>query len=158
MIATIEKVLASGILIPGLTLIPKQGATTDEIRQEEALIGREFSIHHRIFLEKWNGVDLDVIRIYCCGQSSNRLHRIAGSQFEEISEKGFLAIGSDPAGFVYLENERAEIYSFDTDGGDIAFQAVNLSAFFTDLVFGQNADQFSGADWKEELRARNLLS
>ena len=157
MIEIIEKIIESEILITSLTFIPEKGATPDEIKQEELIIGKKFSIYHKSFLEKWNGIDLDVIRVYCCGNSSDRLNRIADEQFEELTSKGFTAIGSDPAGFIYLENEKAEIHSFDTDGGEIEFQAKNLDFFFTDLVFGQNADKFLGEDWKEVLRSHNLL-
>lgn len=158
MIETIEKVIESKILISGLPFIPERGATLDEIKQEELQISRNFSTYLKTFLEKWNGIDLDVIQIYCCGITSNRIYRIADEQFEELISKGLITIGSDSAGFVYLESEKAEIYSFDTDGGEIVFQAENLEVFFTDLVFGQNADKFLGKKWKEELQTYNLLT
>lgn len=106
---------------------------------------------------KWNGIDLDILRIYCCGKSTNRLGRFSSEQFEEASSKGFISIGSSPAGFIYLENEREEIYSFDTDGGEIEFLAENLESFFTELVFGEKSDEFMGEDWKQELIINGII-
>ena len=158
MIEIIKKVIESEILITSLCLIPEKGASANEIALEESLVSKEFSKYLKCFLEEWNGIDLDVIRIYRCGQSSNRLRRIADEQFEEISTEGFIVIGSDPSGFIYMENEKSEIYSFDTDGGEIEYLAENLDKFFTELVFGKDADKFLGEDWKKELIDKKITN
>jgi hypothetical protein len=157
MIETIERVIKTRILKESLTLIPDKGASLDNIAEEEALVGRKFSIYHKLFLEKWNGIDLEIIRIYCCATPVNRLKRISDEQFKELISNGLMVIGSDPSGFVYLENDKAEIYSLDTDGSEIEFLANNLDIFFADLIFGQNANKFLGDEWKKELINKGII-
>lgn len=154
MIEVIERIIKSDILLTSLTHIPKSGASSEEIKAEESLLNRKFSEDLKRFLMKWNGIDLEILRIYRCGKSTDRLKRFADEQFAESSSAGFIAIGSSPAGFIYLENEKSEIFSFDTDGGDIEFLAENLEVFLTELVFGKRADEFMGEEWKENLRSR----
>jgi hypothetical protein len=151
MIEIIEKAINSKVLIESLILIPKVGATLDEIKEEESLLGKPFSDYHKTLLRKWNGMDLDIIRIYCCGKPSNRIKRIFEEQINQLNSQGFIVFGSDPSGFIYLENDKAEIFSFDTDGGELEFLAKNLDEFFTNLVFGVHSDKFLGEDWKNSL-------
>jgi SMI1-KNR4 cell-wall len=157
MIETIEKVIEARVLIESLMLVPDKGATSDEIKQEELLIGVTFSKYYKSFLERWNGIDLDIIRIYGCGDSLNRIRRISNEQTEELALQKLIVFGSDPSGFIYVENEKGEIFSFDSDGGELEFLSKNLNIFFADLVFGKDSNRFMGDDWKKELLEKGVI-
>lgn len=156
-VAVIEKVLQSPLLSPGLTLVPPDGATDAELAEEEGLLPRPLSEQHRRLLHRWNGIDLEVIRFFGCGQAIEGIGRLSTAQLKPDSGDGLLVVGSDPSGFIYLETSMGRIYSFDTDGGDLDEDAAGLDDFIGRVVFGKDAASFGGEDWLEALRSAGLV-
>jgi hypothetical protein len=68
-----------------------------------------------------------------------------------------LVLGSDPSGFLYLEDPGGQIGSFDTKGGGYVVRASGLGDFISRLVFGAGAAEFAGPDWADELARAGLL-
>ena len=157
-VATIERVLAAGVLEPGLVTVASRGATQDELAAEAATLDRRLSADHRAILERWNGLDLDVVRLYGCGQVENGLRRLAAEQRSWPELRGMLVFGSDPAGFIYAESESGEVWTVDTKGGGDRPCAPNIGAFITDYVFGSRAASFGGAEWSASLARAGLLA
>jgi hypothetical protein len=143
--------------MPGLLYVPAEGATAEMIAEEERAMGRRLSPQHVAVLRRWNGLDLEVLRLYGCGDLPPRIRRLAENQRLDGWEVEGTVIGSDPAGFMYVEDDAGNILSLDHDGGDIKILAADIDDFFGRLVFGEDAHLFAGDDWKEELRSHGLL-
>jgi len=62
-VARILSVLDSGLLTPQLMIVPTRGATADEIRKEQVLLGRPLCADHVEILRRWNGIGLEVVRL-----------------------------------------------------------------------------------------------
>ena len=155
-IEILSKVIRSGILQEELTTIPERGATSEEIAGEELLLDRSLSEQHKDILRKWNGLDLDVLRLFGCGQSE--IPRISHFQFDFPGRPpGCVVIGSDPSGFLYFEDGRGNIWSCDTDGGSTNLLAKDLNDFFSRLVFGRDASRFAGDEWAEDIRKAGII-
>ena len=158
-VAKIQSVLDSGLLTPELTVVPKTGATADDIRTEQLLLERPLCSDHAELLRRWNGIVLDVVRLYGCGENASEVGRLSAAQIEaEFCAEGLLVVGSDPAGFAYLQAADQRMYCFDTDGGEFEQIAGSLDDFFERLVFGPDAATFAGDDWLAELRAAGITS
>jgi hypothetical protein len=161
-IATIERVLAGLDRAPlnvGMVTIPETGASEQEIKAEEVFLSRPLSAPHAALLKKWNGLNLDMIRIYGVGAVRSRIRRLKDNQLDSVARMpGFIAFGSDPSGFVYAEGKNLEVYCFDTDGGDRPEPiASNIEDFFGRYVFGPDSDKFIDTDWKEGLRQAGIF-
>lgn len=98
-------------------------------------------------------MNLDVVRIYGCGTDATELGRISTSQIERPDAADLVMIGSDFAGFIYLQHADRRVFSFDTDGGEVRLLASNLDDFFERLVFGPDGAKFAGEDWVDDLRS-----
>jgi hypothetical protein len=146
------EILGSDLLLRELTFIPVRGATAAEIREEESEVGHPFSEAYRQFLLRWNGINLDVIRLYGAGKVDSRLHRLVKEQIPELPH--MVVIGSDPAGFIYAENSNGAIYSLDHDGGELKCVAQGFESFIVDYVFGKNSAEFGGEEWLAEVMAK----
>ena len=156
-VETIDAVLKSGILRPGLTIIPSRGATEEEIKVEESQLRRALCPDHVALLRRWNGIALEVVRLFGCG-GAGRVGRLSDLQIKrDFGVKNAIVIGSDAAGFVYFQGADSRVFSFDTDGGDFEGIAINLDDFLERLVFGPDAAQFAGEEWLSELRDAGLV-
>jgi hypothetical protein len=156
---TISKVLNSQLLLAELILVPRRGASTLEIEEEQKLLDRPFSPQHQSLLSKWNGIALEVIRFFGCGPRTGEVGRLSDYQLNlDLSIPRGIAIASDAAGFVYFEAADGRVYSFDNDGGMIKLIAQDIDDFVDRLVFGQDAAEFAGNDWLEDLKSNGLLN
>ena len=154
----IEDVLISGILNKNLTVVPNKGASIEEINKEEKSLSRVFSQQHRNLLKKWNGIDLEVISFYGCNEPEDTLECLRNNQEllpSAISKR--IIIGSDPAGFIYIEDESGKFFLLDTDGGEIAEIASSIEDLICNYVFGKRAKEFGGEEWEQELRDNKLI-
>jgi len=152
----IARVAAAGVLNPSLSTIASRGATASELEATESEIGRPLPKAYRTLLGRWNGLDLDVVRIFGCGAVEAGLTSLTEEQVDWPEVKGWIAIGSDPSGFIYFADKEGAILSYDTDGGDIEKCASDLDDFLGRLVFGSDAAQFCGEEWARELRKVGL--
>lgn len=156
-IEVIERVLSSDVLTPGLMIVPPTGANEAMISECEVSVGRVFSGAHRRLLNRWNGLDLEVIRVFGCAPDDGEIVDLASAQIRVDAVAGAVTFASDPAGFAYIEDTKGSIYSVDSDGGAIQCLASDLDAFFGRVVFGPEAATFGGDHWQEELEAAGLL-
>lgn len=156
-VQVITRALDSGVLAPDLSYVPAEGASAEMIAKEERALGRRLSPQHVAVLRRWNGLDLEVLRLYGCGDVPPRIRRLAENQWPDEWPVEGIIIGSDPAGFMYLEDSAGNILSLDHDGGEVKTLASGVDDFFGRLVFGEDAHLFAGDDWKEELRSHGLL-
>ena len=150
-IAAIERALASAVLTKTLVVVESRGAMASELRSEQVALGRVLSNLHRVLLERWNGLDLDVIRLYGVGSTEPGIRCLRAEQRDWPEVEGSLIVGSDPSGFIYLERPTGEIWTLDTDGGDEEVVAENIDALFWKHVFGSDAAVFGGEEWAERL-------
>ena len=155
----IEVVLGTGLLTPQLMIIPARGATDDELRQEEALLGRPLCLDHVAILRRWNGIAMEVVRLFGCGENAGEVGRLSALQIKgDFGVKGAVVVGSDASGFAYLQAADGRVFSLDTDGGEFKQLAGNLDEFFERLVFGPDAASFAGQDWLAELRDVGIVN
>jgi hypothetical protein len=146
---TSPEVLASGLLLRELVSIPARGAADAEISEQETRLGKPLSEGFRRFLRRWNGINLDVIRLYGTTNVSDGIESLTSPQPAALAD--FIAIGSDPAGFIYAEDSAGRIYSFDHDGGEVECVAHSFDEFIVDYVFGKNSAAFMGDDWYRQV-------
>lgn len=85
----------------------------------------------------FDGVDLDVIRLFSCAQL-------------ESAESGIL-FAADPAGFSCCVQDSGEILVLDHDGGRSTTVAESMEAFIGSYLFGERAAEFGGSEWYQEL-------
>ena len=156
-VATIERVLGSALLRPTLISVPATGATEGQIARVESRLPRSLSQPHRTLLARWNGLDLDVLRIHGADSSGIDGPRDLASRQDAAALPRSIVFADDPSGFVYVEDELGVIWSMDSDGGEAKQVAPDLDAFFSDLVFGRHAAKFMGQSWADELMAAGLL-
>ena len=155
----IKVILGTELLLPQLMIVPTRGATEDEIRQEETLLGRPLCPDHIAILRCWNGIAMDVVRLFGCGDNAGEVGRLSELQIKgEFKVKGVLVVGSDASGFAYLQAADRRVFSLDPDGGDFKQIAGNLHDFCERLVFGPDAASFAGQDWLAELREAGIVT
>lgn len=151
-----EPVVSSGLLIS--TVVPS-AATATQISQFESTLPRKLSVSHRQLLLTWNGLDLDVVRFFAAPPAVDGITSIPDAQVLVPSKHPrWIAVASDPAGFLYAEDEQGAVWSIDHDGGSEAQVASCLDEFIAEYVFGSRADEFGGASWRNELVACGILS
>jgi hypothetical protein len=156
-VQVITRALESGVLSPNLLYVPAGGASPEMIREEEGALRRPLSRQHKEVLTRWNGINLDVLTLYGCGVTPRQIGRLSAYQRLDPWLVEGIAFGSDPAGFIYVEEDAGNILCLDHDGGEIERVAANLNDFFGRYVFGEDAHLFGGDEWKEQLRAAGLL-
>jgi hypothetical protein len=150
--------LIANVLKKALTFIPPRGATDMEIAAAGQVLRRPLSARHAALLRRWNGLNLEVVRLYGATETPGEIRALAEAQLPLLAARpGTVVFGDDPAGFVYGELERGEVVLWDSDLGDMDVVATNLDEFFDRLVFGAGAEQFAGEDWKSKLKAAGLL-
>lgn len=155
-ISKITKVLSSSLLTSSLVFVPEMGASEEELITEETLLGKLLIPDLRSLLKTWNGIDLEVLRIYGVGPQIKRPGRILDEQKNNSQINGVI-FGSDPSGFVYFFDELGEIYQLDTDGGNIELLTPNFNDFLSNYVFGKDSNKFMGNDWSNSLMALGLF-
>jgi hypothetical protein len=154
----IERVLRANVLKKALTFIPPRGATDMEIAAAGKALPRPLSARHSALLRRWNGMNLDVVRVYGATETPKEIRALTDAQLSVLAATpGSIVFGDDPAGFVYAELANGQIALWDSDFGDIEIVAANLDEFFDRLVFGVDAEQFAGEEWKLRLEAAKLL-
>ncbi|MAR92155.1 MAG: hypothetical protein CML06_14920 [Pseudomonadales bacterium] len=157
-VTIIEKAIKSGVLIEGLAVIPDKGATNEEITQEESRLPRRLSDQHKALLRRWNGMNMDVMRLYGCANVHPELRQLSDAQTDMFTGVcNYIVFGDDPSGFMYAEGDDGVIYSVQVSTGNVKELASSLDDFFERLVFGKDAKDFGGTDWEEELRDVGLL-
>jgi hypothetical protein len=158
-ITIIEKAISSCVLLEDMTVIPLSGSSESDIMEEERLLSRSLSSSHKSLLKKWNGVNLDVIRLYGCGSVHEEFKRLSTCQTGVLAESvGNIVFGDDPSGFMYAEKSDGKILSVQTSVGEIKEIAENLDDFFERFVFGKDAKEFGGEDWVKELMDAGMFS
>jgi hypothetical protein len=164
-ISTIEKVLATlaaGPLEPAMVEVPKRGATDAELRAERPKLGRDLSAAHRQLLEKWNGLNLDMLRVLGVGAVEGSIRPLGRRQsLIQKEHADWIVFADNPAGFVYAEDSAGRIHSIDTQSWKSAAESIkpiasDLDDFFERYVFGRDSDQFCADDWKEKLHAAGV--
>jgi hypothetical protein len=149
----IPKLLSAEILISSLVVIPSSGAKIEDIDAEELKIGLSLSGSYRSFLQRWNGLNLDVIRFFGVGNVVHGIPRLSEKQQIFDSAGNFIFIVNDPAGFALAENREGHIYSFDHDGGEIEMVCKNFDTFVIDYLFGKDSNKFMGEEWQGQVVA-----
>jgi hypothetical protein len=149
----IPKLLSAELLIRALVVIPSSGAKIEEINAEESKIGLPLSNSYRLFLQRWNGLNLDIMRFFGAGNVVRGIPKLSEQQNVLDSSEEFIFIASDPAGFVYAENREGHIYSFDHDGGDVEVICQSFDTFVVDYLFGKDSNKFMGDEWQEKITA-----
>lgn len=157
-IQKINKVIDSSLLIKDLTFIPSRGATMEEIKNEEKYLSHNLLPQHVNFLRNWNGIDLDIIRIFGCGVVEGSLETLRDNQdYMPLSFKDGVIFASDPSGFLYIENSQREIFYLDTDGGEIEKICSSFGDFIDKYLFGIHADIFFGKEWHNQLMESKII-
>jgi hypothetical protein len=154
----IDRVLRANVLRKGLTYIPQRGATDIEIAAANKALQRPLSTRHTALLRRWNGLNLEVVRLYGATETPGEIRALAEAQLAMLAAtQRAIVFGDDPAGFVYAELTDGRIVLWDSDLGDIEVVAANMDEFFDRLVFGADADQFAGEGWRSRLEAAKVL-
>lgn len=154
---TIELVLKVRLLRKSLVFVPDRGATEPELVELSKKLSRPLSSMHISLLRRWNGLNLDVIRLYGASPTASELRGIAEAQSGPIVMiPGMVVFGDDPSGYVYAEALSGEVVSFDSSSGESKIVASSLDDFFGRLVFGSDAGEFAGDRWLQDIRSVGL--
>jgi hypothetical protein len=140
-----------------LVTVPTSAATAAQILAAEAEIGHAFSEAYRAILNRWNGLDLDVIHFYGLPSVEEGVRDFTYAQrLLADDHPAWTAVAGDPAGFLYAELPNGEIVSIDHDGGQESLEACSFDEFVSELLFGARGAGFLGGEWLEELGAIGL--
>jgi len=109
-------------------------------------------------MKKWNGMNLDVIRLYGCGDVHPELKRLSASQSGVLAEgAGNIVFGDDPSGFMCAEKGDGIILSVQVSTGEVKEVAFDIDDLFERYIFGKDVKEFGGEDWVEELLEAGVL-
>ena len=139
----VDRVVASGVLSASLCEFPPPAALA-EIQRAELRMGQRVPESLRSLLCRWNGVNLDVLRLLPC-------------ETMEARDEG-LYFANDPAGFMYFLDSSGAVVMLNADGGDLKVVASDLSDLLTGYIFGARARAFAGEEWARELAAAGLAT
>jgi hypothetical protein len=152
-----EPVMSSGLLTRELVVVSSP-ATATQLSALESALPRPLSALHRELLLSWNGLDLDVVRFFGAPPVQSDIVPLPeGQALIPAAHPGWVAIGSDPAGFLYAEDDSGAVWSVDHDGGAELRLASSLDEFIGSYIFGQRAAEFGGASWREDLVTHDVL-
>ena len=156
-----EEILASGLFARTMIQVPVAGATDKAIEDLERALPRSVSAAHRAILCRWNGLDLDVVRILGVPPVEPGFKTIL--DFQPLIESDTrlstgVVFATDPSGFLYIEKSDGSIYSVDHDGGEITFCASTVDEFFDVLVFGNRSSEFLGHQWLYTLQRLGIVA
>jgi hypothetical protein len=149
-------VRAARLISQHLSAIPATGASAEALRSAESKLQRTLSAQHRDLLLTWNGLDLDVIRIFGVPPLTQGIKNLLEWQELVPEGKGNIAFGGDASGFLYFESLDGSVLSWDHDGGEIKVMASCINEFIDEVVFGSRGDSFMGEEWLSRLRALGL--
>ena len=152
-----EPVRSSGLFSDATLVVPTTGASESQLRGVYAQVGRALSKSHASVLASWNGLDLEVIRLFGVPPVPSGIRSLTAWSAVP-APSGWLAFGSDPAGFLYFEDPEGTVHSFDHDGGTWTRIAPSLDAFISEIVFGPAAATFGGEKWLEALRNSGVVA
>jgi hypothetical protein len=153
-----EPVLSSGLLIREF-VVSSPPATPEQISALENTLPRQLSELHRRLLLTWNGLNLDVVRFFAAppARSGVRLLPESQSLIPASAHPSWIAVASDPDGFLYAEDESGAVWSIDHDGGEETRLAFSLDEFIGSYIFGERAAEFAGESWRNDLVTHGLL-
>jgi len=154
LLSLVQKAIDSGLLAKALVFLPASGAPTGAVANLERSLDRRLSPGYVEFLARWNGADLDVIRVHGVGADGSG---IPNARPLSAKDSASLVVASDPSGFIYVEAADHSIHSVDHDGGATKVLAPDFVTFMTEFVFGSRAAQFLGEDWLRELKAKGFV-
>ena len=156
-IDVIDRALRAKVIREGLTYVPKLGATDAELAALSETLQRPLSRAHASILTRWNGLNLNILRIYGASPTPRELRGLQETQSSALGRiPGVIVFGDDSAGFMYGEAENGEVLQYDTKSDRVKTVASSLDDFFDRLVFGKDAAQFAGEKWQNDLRKVGL--
>ena len=155
---TIERIIASGLLTPSLVFLPAAGANRLQIATLEAITVRPLSAQHRALLARWNGANLEVIRLLGTGITDDNIPTIESHlEYARTIAPGSVPIANDPSGFIYLEMQNGTITCMDDAHENFEQIAIDINHFFSDAIFGIASGSLFGEDWLNDLRTIGIV-
>lgn len=153
----IELLLRSGVLNQSLIAVPPEPASPDGIDKLEYKLGTSLSQALRNLLVRWNGIDIDVLRIHGVNGDEVPYPIEPALNFDPKLERNAIVVASDPSGFLYIEHADGKISSYDTDGGRLDVVARDFDDFLCRFVLGADSADFAGDDWERDLRKAGVI-
>jgi SMI1/KNR4 family protein SUKH-1 len=152
-----EPLVSSGLLMHDLIVVSPP-ATATQLAALERSFHRPLSEQHRQLLLMWDGLNLDVVRFFSASASRSGITSLLDAQaLIPSAHPSWIAVASDPAGFLYAEDENGSVWSIDHDGGGQTRVAACLDEFIGGYVFGERAAEFGGESWRDDLVTHGLL-
>ncbi len=159
----IEEVIKSGLLNKDLTDICS-GATDEMIEEEEKKLNRPLSEYHKMFLRKYNGANLDFIRVYGVHKTENEFIRELAEEYQEYTEEIIddiegnpIFFADDAGGTMYFELEDGTIVQLDSEFTGLDVIASDMRDFFLNYLFGERANEYLGDEWLEGLKNKGII-
>lgn len=113
-----EPLVSSGLLIREFIIVSPP-AKLVQVAALEGTLPRKLSESHRRLLLTWNGLNLEVVRLLGAPPVREGVDPIPKWQRVIPPRHSlWIAIGTDPAGFLYAEDEDGSVWSIDHDGGE----------------------------------------
>lgn len=163
-IKKIENVIRADLLSKNLSDIPLYGVTDEMIQEEEKKLNRPLSNYHKQFLKRWNGANLDFIRVYGVHRTENEFIKELAIEYKEWIEEIISDIEGNPiffaddtAGFMYFELEDGKIVELDSEFSGLNIIADNMRDFFLNYLFGERANEYMGDEWKQQLKKKGII-
>lgn len=163
-IERIKNVIDAGLLDDGFPRIPSEGATDEMIKKEEKKINRPLSKYHKILLKKWNGINLDFIRIYGVHKTENEFINELAKEYKEWFEEIISEIEGNPiffaddaSGTMYFELEDGRIVELDSEFSGLDVITTDMRDFFLNYLFGERANEYLGDEWLQELKDKKII-
>ncbi|EJL78556.1 hypothetical protein PMI12_01156 [Variovorax sp. CF313] len=141
----LQGALDSGFLKPALCKFSEPPAET-EVLALSAQRPWPLSAAHVDLLSRWGGSSLDEIRI----ASLDAVR--AGSDDRSVQ------FASDYSGFVFRYDKGGAVLQEDTDGGAMRIVAASMTAFFDDVLLGDQCLALYGEAWLSALREHGLAT
>lgn len=152
-----EPLVSSGLLIREFIIVSPP-ATQIQVVALEGALPRKLSESHRRLLLTWNGLNLEVVRLLGAPPVWEGVDPIPKWQkLIPPRHSLWIAIGTDPAGFLYAEDEDGSVWSIDHDGGAETRLAFSLDEFIGVYIFGTRAAEFGGDSWRDDLVTYGVL-
>jgi hypothetical protein len=146
-----EPIVSSGLLVRELIVVSPP-ATLVQLETLGGSLPRQLSDFHRQLLLMWNGLDLDVVRFHGVPPARSGIRSLLDAQvLVPSTHPSWIAVASDPAGFLYAEDEHGWIWSLDHDGGAETRLVASLDEFIGGYIFGRRAAEFGGEAWLADL-------
>ena len=141
----LQNALDSGFLKPALCRFSEPPAEA-EVLALSAQRPWPLSAAHVDLLSRWGGSSLDEVRI----ASLDAVR--AGSDDHTVQ------FASDHGGFVFRYDKSGAVLQEDTDGGETRIVAASMTAFFDDVLLGDQCVALYGEAWLSALREHGLAT